>query len=217
MRQREEYESFDETISGKIWKVALIRFDSDAEFVLCRCGSREAGAKRGCGSAMLPATDYDELLFLLMNVLAGDRVLFKHNHKYYNVLQGGMDVAPSFPKASDVLLGTPGACCICFVQSKEQGVQLNYLKKLLGHIICHQEVHGKDEVLQAIQVLGPRFRHPGTLLPVNENAGGSAICIHRNLLPEDAIVTHVVTCQGRDHLVNIRSGQRSLVIVSVHF
>ena len=51
MRQREEYESFDETISGKIWKVALIRFDSDAEFVLCRCGSREAGAKRGCGSA----------------------------------------------------------------------------------------------------------------------------------------------------------------------
>ena len=41
--------------------------------------------------------------------LAGDRMLFKHNRRYYNVLQGGMDVAPSFPKACDVLLGTPGA------------------------------------------------------------------------------------------------------------
>ena len=46
---------------------------------------------------------------------------------------------------------------------------------------------------------------------------GSAICIHRDLLPEDAIVTHVVTCQGRDHLVNSRSGRHSLVIVNVHF
>ena len=38
-----------------------------------------------------------------------------------------------------------------------------------------------------------------------------------DLLPEDASVTHVVTCQGRDHLVNIRSGRHSLVIVHVHF
>ena len=47
--------------------------------------------------------------------------------------------------------------------------------------------------------------------------GGSAICIHKDLLSEYAIVTHVVTCQSRDHLVNIRSGQHSLVIVNVHF
>ena len=56
-----------------------------------------------------------------------------------------------------------------------------------------------------------------TFRPDNENAGGSAICIHRDLLPEDAIVTHVVTCQGRDHLVNIRSGRHNLVNVNVHF
>ena len=80
-------------------------------------------------------------------------------------------------------------------------MKLNYLKKLLDHnnIICLQEVHGKDEFLQAIQVLGPRFRLFGAFLPDNENAGGSAICIHRN------------------HFVNIRSGQHSLDIINVHF
>ena len=34
---------------------------------------------------------------------------------------------------------------------------------------------------------------------------------------EEAIVSHVITCQGRDHFVNIQSGQHSLVIVNVHF
>ena len=40
-----------------------------------------------------------------------------------------------------------------------------------------------------------------------ENAGGSAVCIHRELLPQDAIVIHVVT----------RSGRHCLVLVNVHF
>ena len=35
----------------------------------------------------------------------------------------------------------------------------------------------------------------------------------RSFLPENAIVTHRVTCQGRDHLVNVQSGRQSLVIV----
>ena len=30
-------------------------------------------------------------------------------------------------------------------------------------------------------------------------------------------MTHVATCQGRDHLVNIRSGRHNLVIVDLHF
>ena len=57
----------------------------------------------------------------------------------------------------------------------------------------------------------------GTFFPGNENAGGSAICIHRDLLPEEAIVTHLITCQGREHIVNIQSGRQSLLIVNVHF
>ena len=42
------------------------------------------------------------------------------------------------------------------------------------------------------------------------------ICIHRDLLPAEALVTHSITCHGRDHLVNIQSEGHSLVIVNVH-
>ena len=64
---------------------------------------------------------------------------------------------------------------------------------------------GKDEFLQATQVLAPRFRLFGTFIPNNANAGGSAMCIHKDLLLDEAMVTHVVTCQGRDHIVSVRS------------
>ena len=37
-----------------------------------------------------------------------------------------------------------------------------------------------------------------------------------DLLPEEVIVTHLVTCHGRDHLVNIQSGRHNFVIVNVH-
>ena len=78
-------------------------------------------------------------------------------------------------------------------------------------------MHGKDEYLQAIQALAPRFRVFGTFFPEHETAGGSAFCIHRDLLPQEAIVTHLVTCHGRDHLVRIQTGRHNLVIVNVHF
>ena len=56
----------------------------------------------------------------------------------------------------------------------------------------------------------------GTSTPENGNAGGSAICIHRDILFDEAIVTHLVTCHGRDHLVNIESGRHNLIIVNIH-
>ena len=73
----------------------------------------------------------------------------------------------------------PGPRWICFYKTKEQEFKLRCLKKILddNSIICLQEVHGKDEFLQAIQVLAPRFRLFGTSCPDDENAGGSAICI----------------------------------------
>ena len=40
---------------------------------------------------------------------------------------------------------------------------------------------------------------------------------HKDLLPDDAVATNVITCQGRDHIVNERSGCRNLVVVNVHF
>ena len=94
----------------------------------------------------------------------------------------------------------PGTPWFCFSTQRHEESKLNYLKKLLDHnnVIC--------SVISNISAF----------LPDNENAGGSAICIHGDLLPEEAIVTHLITCHGRDHLVNIRSERHSLVIVNVH-
>ena len=103
------------------------------------------------------------------------------------------------------------------VFSKQKNT-LKCLKKLFdnNNILRLQEVHGRDEYLQAIQVLAPRFRFFRTFFPKIENAGGWAICMHKDILPEEAIVTHLITCRGRDHIVNIQSGRHSLVIVNVH-
>ena len=74
------------------------------------------------------------------------------------------------------------------------------------------------EFLQAIQVLVPQFRLYGTFFFSNNlNAGGSAVCIYKGLLPDGAMVTHVIACQGRNHAVNIQSGDRNLVVINVHF
>ena len=52
----------------------------------------------------------------------------------------------------------------------------------------------------------------GTFFGDNVNTGGSAI-----RLPDHAVVTHETTCQGRDHVVGIRSGESVLVVINVHF
>ena len=117
----------------------------------------------------------DRCLLQLPHIPAGDRMLFKHNRRYYNVLKGGMDVAPSFPKACDVLLGTRGVLLDLLSPNKRTENSNSIISKLLdaNNILCLQEVHGKDDYLQAIQVLAPRFRFFGTFIPGNENAGSA--------------------------------------------
>ena len=46
---------------------------------------------------------------------------------------------------------------------------------------------------------------------------GRIVCIDRDILLEQTVVTHLVTCQGPDHLVNIQSGPHNLVFVNVRF
>ena len=138
----------------------------------------------------------DETLFQLPHVPVGNRILFKQHRRYYSVLQGVMGVVLSLPEVCGVLVGTPGVSLDLFFRTQEQRVQTHkYVKKLFdtNNILCLQEVHGKDECLQAIQVLAPRFRFFLVRFPGNENAGGSAICIHRDFLPEEAIVTHFLS------------------------
>ena len=87
----------------------------------------------------------------------------------------------------------------------------------INDVIYLQEVHGKDEFFQAKQILVPQFRVFGTLKPNNLNAGGSAICIHKKLFLDGGVISHVITCQGRDHTVSNHSGDSILVIVKCPF
>ena len=48
-------------------------------------------------------------------------------------------------------------------------------------------------------------------------SNGSATFIRKSLLPDHAVVTHEITCQGRDHIVNIQSGESVLVVINEHF
>ena len=52
-------------------------------------------------SSLPPEVPSYLVLFQLLHVPVGDRMLFKHHRRHYNVLQGGMDVALSFPKSCD--------------------------------------------------------------------------------------------------------------------
>ena len=71
------------------------------------------------------------------------------------------------------------------------------------HIYFTRPTKNNDIILfstSCSQVLAPEFWLSGSFKPNNLNAGGSAACKQKNLLLEVAIVTHVVTCQGRDRL-----------------
>ena len=46
----------------------------------------------------------------------------------------------------------------------------------------------------------------GTFVLDNVNAGGSAVFVHDNLLPDLAVGTHEITYRRRGHIVTIRSG-----------
>ena len=78
---------------------------------------------------VLPAVHHNEVPFPLLDLLARDTVLFKHNRGSHIVLQGGMDVAPSFPKVCDVLPGTPGGSLGLFSRQRNIESKLNYLQK----------------------------------------------------------------------------------------
>ena len=110
-------------------------------------------------------------------------------------------------------------CWVGYSSQASRERKRNNFKKLVAsnNILCLQEVHGQDEFLQALQVLASRFLFFGTFIPGNENAGGSAICIHKDLLTDKATVTHIVTCPGRDHIVSIQSERTKLVMAKFHF
>ena len=144
-------------------------------------------------------------------------MLFNHL-KYHKLVWFGTRVSIFLMAVSDVLLGILEVLLGRFLPQISRELKLDFFRRLVenNNVICLQEVHGKGELLQAVQVWAHRFWLCGTFIPGNANAGGSATCIHEDLLPDDAVVTHVTTCQGRDHIVNVRSGCRNLAVVNVH-
>ena len=73
----------------------------------------------------------------------------------------------------------------------------SYLWRLAGEktSFASRKMHGKDEFVQALQVLHTQFRM--FCLFVLGNVLADRLFFHENLLPDHAIVTRVMTCQGR--------------------
>ena len=79
--------------------------------------------------------------------------------------------------AFDALHGTREGLLDALLHHSFPGKENNYSTLLAknNNIICRQEIDGKHEFLQAIQVLAPQFRLYGMFIPNNLNAGGSVI------------------------------------------
>ena len=82
---------------------------------------------------------------------------FKHNHRFYKALQGGPFLSEGL---RCITWNTQGLVGSVFSRQRRRESKFVYLKKLFdsNNIICLQEVHGKDEFLQAIQASAPQFR-----------------------------------------------------------
>ena len=81
--------------------------------------------------------------------------------------------------------------------------------------ICIQEIHGK-KIPASCSGTGPTNPSTWHFRTKQCYAGGSAICIRKSLLLHGPNVTHVITCQGHDHIVTTQSGDCVYVVVNVH-
>ena len=76
--------------------------------------------------------------------------------------------------------------------------------------------HKGNVFLQVIQVFFPQFWLFDSFTLNNVNAGGSAFSIHKNVLQDAAIFTHVTTCLGRDHIVTTWWSSTSISNLTLH-
>ena len=111
---------------------------------------------------------------------------------------------------------TRGLVGSVFSSQKNRELKLKYFRKLLdnNNIICLQEVHGKDEFLQATQVLVPRFGFFWYFQSWKRECRRIGHLHPQELLPEEAIVT---LAKAVTHIVRVQSGRQSPVTVNVHF
>ena len=119
-------------------------------------------------------------------------MLFNHHTKYYSVLRVGMDMALSLPEVCGVLLGTPGVSLDLSSLSRRTGNSSSNTSKSFSStttLYVFRKYIEKTSItklsrcwLRGFDYLVPSFQ--------KENAGGSAICIHRDLLLDEAMVPY---------------------------
>ena len=148
----------------------------------------------------------------------GDVMLF-NLLKYSSPAGKGIHVPIYLKEAFDVHRGmreVPLGSTACSQTSREQ--KHHYVKRLAdkNDVVCLQETRGKEEFVQALQELHSHLRMFGKFIPDNVNAGGSAILIHKGLLPDHAVIAHETTQQERDHVIRIRTDESAPVITNVH-
>ena len=141
----------------------------------------------------VPMTNNNEAIFQLPGAPVGGKMLFNHL-RYYKILQVGILVVLSLMEVCDVLLGTVGVS--------------------LDRFFTNRRTESSNSKISRSPLTTTTYYVSRRCM---ERTSGSALCIDKDILPEDAIVTHMVTCQGCDHIMNVQSGRQSLVIVNVHF
>ena len=161
---------------------------------------------------MLLATDYDVWFLLLLSILDGDRALFRHNHRFYNALQGGMVVVPFFLEVCDVLLGILRA--LSDLSSPDKGAgNLNLFTSRSSLIVTTSLAFKKRLFKCWLLNFASLVLFFLTMKMLEDRLSAFIGTFHLKRL----FVTHSITCHGRDHLVNIQSERHSLVILNVHF
>ena len=103
----------------------------------------------------IPMTDIPKTLFQLSYIYVGGAMLFNHL-EHNKILRVGIHVATSLMAVSDVSLGTLGVSLGRFFLHKETESSNSTISGSSLRKTCLQEVHGKNEFLQAIQMCGLR-------------------------------------------------------------
>ena len=164
--------------------------------------------------------DILRILFQLFHIYVGGATLFKHL-EYNEIVWIGTRVSIFLMAVFDVLhwntrglIGSPSSSYISRNRSITSSADLpktttSYaFKKYLGRTSfimffkCSHHV-SNSSLVRLYQTMQTQVVQP--------------YAFNKDLLPDDVVVTHVVTCQGRDHVVNILSRCQSLVIINVHF
>ena len=167
----------------------------------------------------IPITDTWKTIFLHLDVNVGDAMPSNHL-KYSEVVWIGTHVSIFLKAVFDVARVT-----------QEGLLDLRFLHKLPGKGTITTSVDLPEATTSSAFMKFMERTSFFTLFKCSHRVSSSlvrlyptmqtqvvqAICIHEVLLPDDAVVTHLVTCQGRDHIVNVRSGCQSLVVANVQF